>query len=373
MPKFVVSPDLITRFSDGQVHLHTLETARSVTFPNLWVVNVLDHFSRPASDDEFTEKFDPAERSQVGEVLNQLKNMGALKPVSGDGGEPVSSINDAPGALIDTCLRPLAESLYRLSGTLAAIGPETARAFELETGQQLREHMESLVTGAASLERELGGFVASYIEDQLRELGIDGNSQYLKIHIGAGQNPLAGWVNIDSYPAELALDVTWGLPFADGAADYVFMSHILEHLFYPDGALALLQEVRRVLSPGGRVRIIVPDVEKALRAYVDNDETFFKNRMQTWTWWNEPNTRLEDFLEYSGAGPRPSSLLNSHKFGYDFETLSHVLSEAGFETIERSDYMESEDLILRVDDVSLVAGAKYGEETYSLFVEAVKV
>ena len=59
MPKFVVSPDLITRFSDGQVHLHTLETARSVTFPNLWVVNVLDHFSRPASDDEFTEKFDP--------------------------------------------------------------------------------------------------------------------------------------------------------------------------------------------------------------------------------------------------------------------------------------------------------------------------
>ena len=56
MSKFVVSPDLITRFSDGQVHLHTLETARSVTFPNLWVINVLDHFSRPASEDEFADR-----------------------------------------------------------------------------------------------------------------------------------------------------------------------------------------------------------------------------------------------------------------------------------------------------------------------------
>jgi predicted SAM-dependent methyltransferase len=371
MSMFVVSPDLITRFADGQVHLHTLETARSVTFPNLWVVNVLDYFSLPASDDDFFEKYAPAERRQVGEVLDQLKNIGALKPVSGDDAAPLTSINDSPGVLIDTCLRPLSESIYRLSGTLSAISTETAQAFELNTGQQLREHMEALVTGAATLERELAQFVPTYIEDQLRELGIDANSQYLKIHIGAGQSPLPGWVNIDSYPAELALDVTWGLPFADGAADYVFMSHILEHLFYPDGALGLLQEVRRVLAPGGRVRIIVPDVEKCLRAYVDNDETFFNNRMETWTWWDKPNTRLEDFLEYSGAGPRPSSLLNSHKFGYDFETLSHVLAQAGFETIERSDYMKAEDEILRVDDVSIVAGAKYGEETYSLFVEAI--
>lgn len=370
MSKFVVSPDLITRFADGQVNLHTLETAKSVTFPNLWVINVLDHFSRPASEDEFIEKFEPAERPQVVEVLNQLKNIAALKAVPGADAAPLSSINDAPGVLIDACLRPLAESIYRLSGTLSAISTETAQAFETKTGQQLREHIEALVTGAANLERELSGFVPNYIEDQLSELGIDGNSQYLKIHIGAGQSPLPGWVNIDSYPAELALDVTWGLPFADGAADYVFMSHILEHLYYPDGALGLLQEVRRVLAPGGRVRIIVPDVEKCLRAYVDNDQTFFKNRMETWTWWDEPNTRLEDFLAYSGAGPRPSSLHNSHKFGYDFETLSHILGQAGFETIERSDYMEAEDLILRVDDVSLVAGAKYGGETYSLFVEA---
>lgn len=49
---------------------------------------------------------------------------------------------------------------------------------------------------------------------------------------------------------------------------------------------------------------------------------------------------------------------------------SRVLSDAGFRNITRSNYMASDHATLRVDEVSAVANAKYGNRYYSLFVEA---
>ena len=48
-----------------------------------------------------------------------------------------------------------------------------------------------------------------------------------------------------------------GLPIADGAADVVIMSELIEHLVDPDGALA---EVRRVLRPGGSLLLSTPNL-----------------------------------------------------------------------------------------------------------------
>jgi predicted SAM-dependent methyltransferase len=177
-------------------------------------------------------------------------------------------------------------------------------------------------------------------------------------------------VNIDVHPAPLAMNVLWGLPFMPGSARCVFVSHMLEHLFYPAEVKPFLAELRRVLAPGGTVRIVVPDIEQCIAAYTSNDRAFFASRRETWTWWPENATRLEDFLAYAGAGPEPATLFEAHKYGYDFETLSRVLSNAGFSGVVRSDYMQSIHQELRVDLASSVARAKYGERYYSLFVEA---
>jgi len=48
-----------------------------------------------------------------------------------------------------------------------------------------------------------------------------------------------------------------GLPVADGAADVVIMSELIEHLVDPDGAVA---EVRRVLRPGGSLLLSTPNL-----------------------------------------------------------------------------------------------------------------
>ena len=50
-------------------------------------------------------------------------------------------------------------------------------------------------------------------------------------------------------------DLTRPLPFDDASFDFVWCSEVLEHLFAP---LAVLEEVRRVLRPGGRLHATVP-------------------------------------------------------------------------------------------------------------------
>jgi SAM-dependent methyltransferase len=47
------------------------------------------------------------------------------------------------------------------------------------------------------------------------------------------------------------------LPVADGAADVVIMSELIEHLVDPDGAVA---EIRRVLRPGGSLLLSTPNM-----------------------------------------------------------------------------------------------------------------
>jgi predicted SAM-dependent methyltransferase len=223
-----------------------------------------------------------------------------------------------------------------------------------------------------ALHGELCELREEYLADQLKSLGVGRSTCDLKLHVGCGEHHLKGWINIDIHPAPLAMNVLWNLPFSDGSARYVFVSHMLEHLFYPGDVHKFLADVYRVLAPDGVVRIVVPDIEQCIEAYTTNNRTFFECRRKNWTWWPERRTRLEDFLAYAGAGPDPAALFDTHKFGYDFETLQRALMDADFTDITRSDYMASTYKVLRVDDASLVAKAEYGGCHYSLFVEARK-
>jgi SAM-dependent methyltransferase len=47
------------------------------------------------------------------------------------------------------------------------------------------------------------------------------------------------------------------LPFEDAGFDLVFMTEVLEHLFYPDRALA---EINRILRPGGYLLLSTPNL-----------------------------------------------------------------------------------------------------------------
>jgi SAM-dependent methyltransferase len=63
-------------------------------------------------------------------------------------------------------------------------------------------------------------------------------------------------------------DLRDGIPYPDGSFDVVYHSNFLEHLGRRD-AEQLLRECRRVLRPGGILRVVVPDLEVQARAYLE--------------------------------------------------------------------------------------------------------
>lgn len=69
--------------------------------------------------------------------------------------------------------------------------------------------------------------------------------------------------DLDPQLADEQVDLT-AMPFADGSLDFIYCSHVLEHI--PDDRKAM-QEIRRVLSPQGFALIMVP----IFRAITDED------------------------------------------------------------------------------------------------------
>ena len=127
----------------------------------------------------------------------------------------------------------------------------------------------------------------------------------MKINVGCGQAPTEGWRNFDNslslrlskipllpkllYKAgfleseqyrfiEYAQtnrieygDAVKGLPLPDYSVDILYSSHMLEHLDQ-SGAGLFLKEARRVLISGGIIRIVVPDLRKLIREYLDSGD-----------------------------------------------------------------------------------------------------
>lgn len=90
------------------------------------------------------------------------------------------------------------------------------------------------------------------------------------VNLGCGRRRHPDWTNCDLVPDGpdvIAVDITQGLPFDADTCDAVYASHVLEHLAVGE-AHRFAEEIRRVLKPGGVVRLVVPDLEGIARAYV---------------------------------------------------------------------------------------------------------
>lgn len=91
------------------------------------------------------------------------------------------------------------------------------------------------------------------------------------LNIGCGKQHLRGFVNMDiEQPYDVRLDARKGLPYPDKTVDGIYSEHFFEHLSQTEGS-GFLRECRRVLKPGGVVRIAMPDLDTIIDRYVSED------------------------------------------------------------------------------------------------------
>ena len=187
--------------------------------------------------------------------------------------------------------------------------------------------------------------------------GVDTLQTYsgIRVNVGCGLSPTPGWLNFDNsfsvrvarwpvvssalrgmglLPAKSAELVEMGrtgsvrfanaavrIPCATGSAAVVYSSHMIEHLDRSE-ARAFLTEVKRVLRPGGVVRIAAPDLSRLVSDYVaTGDADGFVAGIHMGL---DRPAGLRGWAKWAVVGPR------HHLWMYDGESLSRLMRETGF-------------------------------------------
>jgi predicted SAM-dependent methyltransferase len=172
---------------------------------------------------------------------------------------------------------------------------------------------------------------------------------YDRLHLGCGSRLLPGWGNLDiAGEGALIWDLREPLPIAAGKVRFVYSEHFIEHIGRDD-AVRLFSHARRVMAPGGVVRVSTPDLKRLVDDYREGQLV----RMDHGQWYPATLCRMVN------EGMRSWD----HTFLYDEAELTALLSECGFRNVRRmtwgvSDHPELQGLESRPDFGDLIVEAE---------------
>lgn len=172
----------------------------------------------------------------------------------------------------------------------------------------------------------------------------------LKIEIG-GLKKRPGWVvtNVNAVTRNY-LDATSRWPVEDGAASHVYSDNVVEHLPLAAGR-AMLAEAHRVLRPGGRIRLVTPDIRRHVQLYLDGSTSVTGPVGNTYRSLGLVVEHPVDLIRI------PIGEFGHHEgYLYDFDTLRAELERVGFHSVTEVAPGQSEDPELNALDTRAAEG-----------------
>jgi predicted SAM-dependent methyltransferase len=147
------------------------------------------------------------------------------------------------------------------------------------------------------------------------------NSAPLNLHIG-GQEAHPDWkiLDIEERPeVDIVGDAADLSQFADESVDAIYASHVLEHFYYGlhNELVKTLTEWHRVLKPGGKLYISVPDLKTLCWLFLNPNMT--------------PMDKHHIMRMMFGGNMNQYDV---HKVGFDADILALYLQEIGFQDYE---------------------------------------
>jgi predicted SAM-dependent methyltransferase len=142
----------------------------------------------------------------------------------------------------------------------------------------------------------------------------------IKLHVG-GRERREGWtlVNIVAGPhVDYVADCSDLSFLPDASCVEIYASHVLEHLGYNGDVQTCLKGFYRILAPGGRVRVSVPDLEILCGLFI--------------------NPQMDSHDRFSLMKVLYGGRLDAadiHQTGFTFDFLRAYLKEAGFRNVQR--------------------------------------
>lgn len=154
----------------------------------------------------------------------------------------------------------------------------------------------------------------------------------MRLNLGCGDNLIEGYVNIDKYDkaADVRADMA-DVAYPDKSIEEIVIYQALEHTPY-NSLNSILSNCHRMLVPGGKLIIEVPDIEYAALEIL-SDGLSDKWVHHIWGEYYRPwdKERYPDATFHAGS---------IHYQGFTFDRLSNALKQAGFSDVRKREMAE---------------------------------